>query len=91
MTNLERLGNYSGKYLTPAQCARFADCTVQTIYYQIRREHLRAYRIGSVIKITIEDFRAYLSKPAYPPPVDPFSDDAPDGIPESVKPLSKSA
>ena len=55
------LTTHSGHYVTVTELARYWEVSVDTVYRDIKKGALRAYRVGSSrkIRVRVEDARRY--------------------------------
>jgi len=58
------LSTYPGKYVTFAQLADYVGITRRTIYNHLNKGAIRARRVGGVLRIPIDEARAYVGHDA---------------------------
>jgi len=55
---------YQGRYISPAQLARYVGMTRISIYRHINKGALHARKIGGALRIEITEARRYVNVPA---------------------------
>jgi len=53
------LAHYSRRYIAPIQLARYLAIPKRTIYHHIEKGALRVRKIGGLLRVHIDDARAY--------------------------------
>lgn len=61
---IDNLATHPKRFVTPKEYAEYLGLHWRTIYGYVARGQLRAIRVGSVIKIPIEEARRFASHPA---------------------------
>lgn len=62
------LATYRGKYLAPAQLARYVPCSTSHVYNQIKKGALPVRKIGNLVRIRTVDARAWVGEEQPPRP-----------------------